>query len=92
MTRVRTHAEAAAGTVISAVQKAWTYRIGTDQASTAESVMNRAHELLQAIKRDDLTSVLAGQSICDFLGTEWAACHPAVDEAVKTLECVTNEV
>jgi hypothetical protein len=90
--RARTKADSAAGKLISAVQKVWAYRFGTDQAAEADAVMNRAHDLHLAILAGRLDEVLSGRTIRDYLGADWIMCHPGVDKAVKSLESAVGGV
>jgi hypothetical protein len=92
MARVRTTAESAAGKVISAIQRVWTHRLGTDQASEAESVMNRAHDLLTATRNGQSEPVLAGRTVRDFLGSDWVSCHPGVERAVAEFQASLDVV
>ena len=92
MARVRTTAESAAGKLVSAIQKVWTYRIGTDQALEAESVMNRAHDLLSATRSGELNRLLAGRSVQDFLGADWVSCHPGVIRAAAAFQASLDVV
>jgi hypothetical protein len=86
MTRRRTPAALAAGKLISSIQKVWDYRTGTEQAADAEAVMNRAHDIYQAILCNRLSEVLAGRSLRDYLGRDWVSCHPGVQQGVARLE------
>jgi hypothetical protein len=92
MPRKRTPANRAAGKLISAVQKVWSYRAGTEQEAEVEAVMNRATELAQAISFGRLEQMLSGRSMRDYLGADWVACHPGVDRAVRTLESALGVV
>jgi hypothetical protein len=78
MSKRRTPLEAAAGKLISAIQKEWGELAGEPAAQDAEEVMNRAHELLQASASDSVQGLLAGRSVREFLDAVWVEMHPAV--------------
>jgi hypothetical protein len=78
MSRERTPLEAAAGKLISAVQKEWSELAGEPAAQEAEEVTNRAHELLQACASGSLKELLAGRSAREFLDAVWVEMHPAL--------------
>lgn len=86
MPRSRSAVESAAGKVISAVRKVWTYRLGTDQAAMAEATMNLAHDLQAAVRKHQLTELLSGRTVRAYLGEDRISSHPGVDEAVRKLE------
>jgi len=86
MPRTRSSTEIAAGQLVSTIQKVWTYRAGTEQVAAAESVMNRAHDLLKAVKGGQLEALLAGQSVQEYLGSDWVKSHPGVARAVSDLD------
>jgi hypothetical protein len=77
MPRSRNQQELLAGKLISAIQNVWSQQTGEPQASASEEVMNASHSLLQAAKNGELTSMLAGCPITEYLGAEWFAANPA---------------
>lgn len=86
MPRQRTPLEAAAGQLISAIQKEWTAELGEPCAAGSEHAMNQAHELLQAAVQDRLPQLLQGRTIAAFLGCHWVAAHPGVLPAIKAMK------
>jgi hypothetical protein len=86
MPRNRTRLKIAGGRLVSAVQKVWLHRIGTEQAATAEAAMNRAHVLLEGIREKRLKAILDGKSPRDYLGRDWVSRHATVERAVGELE------
>jgi hypothetical protein len=78
--------EAAAGRLISAIQKEWIAEAGEDSAPESEAVMHTAHDLLQAAKKQDLNTLFAGRSVAQFLGESWVQRHPAVIPAIRELQ------
>jgi hypothetical protein len=90
MPRKRTPADIAAARLISAVQKVWTDYIGTDEGYIAEAVINRAHDIHQAIIAQRLPGTLAGRTLRQFLDEDWITFYPGVDEAVRDLESVVD--
>ena len=78
MTNRRKPLDAAAGKLISAIQKEWGELAGEPGADEAEEVMNRAHELLQASVAGSVHKLLAGRCAREFLDPVWVEMHPAV--------------
>lgn len=78
MPRKRTHLEAAAGTLISAIQEEWGEETGEPRSAKSEQVMHMSHDLLQAAKTGSLTSVLGHSTVAEFLGEQWVHAHPRV--------------
>lgn len=91
MPRSRTAVEAAAGQLILAVQKEWGAEIGTPAAEMSESVIDRAHTLLQAAKTGSLQLALGRQGVAGFLGEPWVSSHPTVQPAIQTLEALLRD-
>jgi hypothetical protein len=77
MPRSRNQQELLAGKLISAIQNVWGQQAGEPQASASEEVMHTSHSLLQAAKQGELTSMLAGRTVIEFLSAEWFAANPA---------------
>ena len=86
MTPQRTAQEAAAGKLISAIQKEWTAELGEPRADQSEQAMNRAHDLLQAAKTGKVGECLQGQSITQFLGQSWVQQHAAVMPFITSMQ------
>lgn len=86
MTKNRTSLEAAAGKLISSVQKEWGADLGESIAEAGEDVMDKAHELLQAAKAERLPQLLGSRTVAEFLGELWIQRHPSVKAAVSSLE------
>ena len=75
MPKERTPLEAAAGKLISAIQKEWLERSGELGSDVSEEVMHTSHELLSAAKAGSLES-LSASSITKLLGPAWVQDHP----------------
>lgn len=86
MRPTRTAQQIAAGQLISAIQKEWMAEMGEPASTHSETVMNRAHELLQAASENRLHELLQECSIAEFLGHDWVATHPGVVAAIKALK------
>jgi hypothetical protein len=86
MMRSRTKIEAAAGKLISAIQKEWGKELGDPIAYKSEEIMNKAHCLLQAAKNDNIASFLNDATISEFLGLSWVERHQLVKPLIENLE------
>ena len=86
MTRTKSPLEAAAGKLISAIQKEWFDEIGESSADESEQVMHTSHGLLHGAKTGSIAGVLGGGSVPEFLGSKWVAAHPNVWPFIKALE------
>ncbi|MFE1572907.1 hypothetical protein ACFIQG_13940 [Comamonas odontotermitis] len=86
MTRSRTGLEAAAGKLITAIQKEWHIEAGEPGAVASENVMHSAHLLLAASKSGSIASVIGSGSISTFLGAQWVEAHPRVLPYIAALE------
>ena len=86
MTPQRTAQEAAAGKLISAIQKEWTAELGEPCAYQSEQAMNRAHDLLQAAKAGTVRDCLNGQTVAQFLGQNWVMQHARVLPSITALQ------
>ena len=82
----RTAQEAAAGKLISAIQKEWTAELGEPRADQSEQAMNRAHDLLQAAKTGTVRECLNGQTVAQFLGQSWVQQHAAVGPFITSMQ------
>ncbi len=76
----------AAGKLVSAIQKEWGDELGELGAPESEEVMNSCHELLAANSSTELTNILHGRSVTEFLGLHWVRAHPAVLPYIEKLE------
>ncbi len=83
MPKQKNEIEAAAGRLISSIQKDWISELGEESAPESEEVMHTSHHLLQAAKANTLASLLDGRTIAQFLGTSWVGRHPRVIPAIK---------
>jgi hypothetical protein len=86
MPRKRTPTQAAAGKLVSAVQRVWTAQLGEVVAKESEQVMHRAHDLLGAVSRGDAMSVLESRSVIAYLGNAWVRAHPEVMPCIIAFE------
>jgi hypothetical protein len=88
MSRKRTKLEAAAGKLISAIQKVWTKELGEPEAELSEEVMNRAHDLLKAAKEEQVEALLSGNSVSTFLGGAWVEKHSSIKPSIASFESI----
>lgn len=89
--RQRTPLDAAAGQLISAIQKVGNRQWDDmDRVHFVEAVMNRAHQVLEAAIRDELPQLLAGRSMSQFLDAGWLLSDPGVGTAFRTLESMLD--
>ena len=86
MTKHRTNIEAAAGKLISAIQKEWGKELGEPAAPESEEIIRKAHDLLKAAKNGNITHTLKGVTISEFLGLSWVERHQSVKPTIATLE------
>ena len=86
MPRQRGELEAAAGRLISAIQKEWTAELGMTTAPESEEILHNSHDLLLAAKARSLESELGGRTVAQYLGEEWIDRHPNVIPAVRELQ------
>ena len=84
MSKERTPLEAAAGKLISAIQKEWLEHSGEPGSEISEEVMHTSHELLSAAKAGSLEG-LSASSITEFLGSTWVEAHPRVLPFIEAL-------
>jgi hypothetical protein len=73
------------------VQKEWTSELGTPAAEASFGVLNAAHDLLKAAKRDEIAKLLAGRTIRHFLGESWTSEHPDIVPVIGNLEASLND-
>jgi len=90
MPKKRSDLEAAAGVLVSAIQKEWTAEIGEDSASESEAVMHNSHGLLQAAKAQSLSKLLGERTVAQYLGESWLKRHPKVLPAVRELQILVK--
>ena len=87
MPRNRTPLEAAAGKLISAIQKEWGPEAGRPESAASEEVLHTAHSLLQAATHDgSIAGAIGTRTVTQFLGTRWLHDHPQVLPYVQALE------
>jgi len=86
MPKQRSELEAAAGRLISAIQKEWGAEAGEESAPESEAIMHTSHGLLLAAKSHTLEAELAGLTVAQYLGESWVVRHPNVIAAVKELQ------
>lgn len=86
MTKKKTPIEKAAGKLISAIQKEWGEELGESTAEVSEDVIGKGHDLLQAAKKDEVTNILGGLNVSQYLGELWVRRHPSVKEYITALE------
>jgi hypothetical protein len=86
MTKHRTEAEAAAGKLISAIQKEWGEELGDPVAGESEDAMSKGHDLLKAAKERQIQKLLNGGAIADYIGRSWVGRHRSVIPAIEALE------
>jgi hypothetical protein len=92
MPKERTAIEAAAGKLISAVQREWGAEAGTPEEKLSEQVLYRAHDLLQSAKADSLCAKLGSHGVADYLGASWVGQHLSVMPMIKELESLLSRV
>ena len=91
MARTRTPLEAAAGKLVSGIQKEWGEEVGEPSSPVSEEVMHTSHSLLQsAAAHGSLSPVLGSASIVEFLGAEWVRAHPRVLPYIQALEAASR--
>ncbi len=86
MPKKKTPIEKAAGKLISAIQKEWGKELGESTTEVNEDVIGKGHNLLKAAKNDEVTSVLRGLSVAQYLGELWVRRHPKVIEYITAFE------
>ena len=91
MPKTRAELEAAAGRLISAVQKEWNAEAGEASASESESVMHTCHELLKSAKAQSLRTLLGGRTVAQFLGEAWVNRHPQVVPALREFQALIED-
>jgi hypothetical protein len=88
MPRHRTPLEAAAGKLISAIQREWSAEAGKPSAALSEEVMHSSHALLQAAKSGSIAGVVGAGAVSEFLGAQWVREHPLVWPHLQVLEAL----
>lgn len=83
--RVRTEVERAAGRLVSAIQREWVAALGTAEGSNAERVLQQAHGLLLAIRRDALEDEVGQKTVSQYLGADWVEAHAVVKQKIEEL-------
>ncbi len=79
MTKEKSLSQKAAGKLISSIQKEWGNELGLDskEADISESVMDLAHEILQAKTADSMQELMGARSVHQYLGEIWIKNHPS---------------
>ena len=88
MPRSRSPIEAAAGKLVSAIQREWGDEAGESTSAASEEVMHACHLLLQAVKNGSVTTVLGRRSVAEFLGERWVREHPRVWSHLQVFEAL----
>lgn len=91
MTKRKTQLEAAAGKLISAIQKEWGEELGNPAVEMSEEAMNKGHDLLAGAKNNNVHDILRGMSVTQFLGDIWVQKHPSVKQSISNFEVALNE-
>ncbi len=86
MPRKRSPTQAAAGKLVSAIQRIWAAQLGEIVAKETEQVLHRANELLAAVSRGETISVLESRSVMAYLGHAWVRAHPEVTPCIIAFE------
>ena len=86
MKPIKTPLEAAAGKLISAIQKIWLAESGSSTGDEAEAVMHHSHDLLIGAKTGTIAATLAGGTVAEFLGEAWVASHSGIQPHVEALQ------
>lgn len=78
---------AAAGKLISAIQKEWGEEAGRPESAVSEEVLHTSHGLLQAATPNgSIASAVGTRTLAEFLGTQWVHDHPKVWPHIQALE------
>jgi hypothetical protein len=88
MPRSRTPVEAAAGKLVSAIQREWGEEAGEPTSAASEEVMHACHLLLQTAKNGSIPTLLGGRSVAEFLGERWVREHPRVWSHLQVFEAL----
>lgn len=86
MPKKKSPLEQAAGKLISAIQKQWGNDLGETTAEVSEEVMGKGHNLLQASTRNEVSKVLCGLTVTQYLGELWVRRHPSIKEYIENFE------
>jgi len=63
MEKNKTKVEAAAGKLISSIQKEWGNEVGEPEAEESEEIMYKGHDLLTGAKNNNVSDVLNGMNV-----------------------------
>jgi len=91
MSKNKTQLERAAGKLISAIQKEWGKEERESEAGFSEEVMDKGHDLLKAVKDNNILTVLNGLSVAQYLGKIWVHKHKNVKESISIFQALINE-
>lgn len=83
--------EAAARNVISAVQRSCGEDAGIEQGGAVNGILNRVHDIHQAIILGSLGDLLAGRTIREYIGADWVSRHRGVERAIRALEAAIQD-
>lgn len=86
MPKKKSALEQAAGKLISAIQKEWGKELGESTEEVSEEVIGKGHDLLQASTSNEVTKILCGLTVTQYLGELWVRRHPAVKEYIEKFE------
>ncbi|MDH5354953.1 MAG: hypothetical protein OEY09_10965 [Gammaproteobacteria bacterium] len=90
MAKKKSPLEAAAGKLISAIQKEWDNEMGEPEAEESENIMHKGHDILKAARNNNISSILNGMNVTQFLGDIWVHKHPNVKQSIANFEAVLN--
>lgn len=86
MPKKKSEFQKAAGKLISVIQKEWGEELGNPNQDFSESVMDSAHNILQAGSEDKTKELLGSLSVSQYLGEVWVQAHPDVKPAIAQVE------
>jgi hypothetical protein len=91
MSKNKSSLEVAAGKLISSIQKEWGNELGAPRADISEDIMDKAHDILAAVKDDSILELLNGDSVSSFIGELWIKQHPNVKESISKFDSLLSE-
>ena len=91
MVKNKTKLEAAAGKLITAIQKEWHEEAGEPEADISEDVMDKGHDILQAAKNGNVYSLLNELTVKQYLGESWVDAHPNTHQSISDFVSALNE-
>jgi len=90
MPKKKTELQKAIGQLISSIQKEWGDEAGEGNSNFTETIMDLAHDLLQAGDREGVLKVLGPLNVRQYFGEVWLKSHPRVMEKVLRVEEILN--